>query len=162
MIKIMNGEVQQTQAQTTSAQAAVSASKAGVKTGKIIATAVVITVVGFILGWLTCGWLFNWVYTKLEPTDIWKIPNFGLTILGDFVVALIMVWVYALIMKGIPGQGVKKGINYGLIMWALSLGGMWATLMFMTVNPGVVLYWTLSGLVIFLIKGTIIGAMVKS
>lgn len=154
----MNGDAQQTQ----------TASKTGGNVKKVITTAIVITIVSFVLGWLTCGWLFGWVY-ELEPTNVWKFTKetpptgatMGWALLGDFVLALIMVWIYALIMRGIPGKGAKKGVNYGLIVWTLSLGGMFATLMWMTVNPGVVLYWTLVGLVIFMIKGAIIGAMVK-
>ena len=154
----MNGETQQTTPQAT-------APKAKRNVGKIIGTTVVVAIVSLILGYLTCGWLFNWVYTDLEPMNVWKTQdqiNFGLSAVGDLILAFILVWVYGLIAKGIPGQGVKKGMNYGLLVWLLSLGGMWATLMFMTVNPGVVLYLTISGLVIFLIKGAIIGAMVKN
>jgi hypothetical protein len=136
--------------------------------GKIVGTAIVITIVSFLLGWLTCGWLFSWVY-ELEPTNVWKFTKenpptgavMGWVLLGDFVLALILVGIYNLIKGGIPGQGARRGLNYGLIVWALSLGGMFATLMWTTINPGVVLYWTLVGLVIFMIKGAIIGAMVK-
>jgi hypothetical protein len=39
---------------------------------RILISGVVIWIVGTIFGFLTCGWLFNWVYTL--PPNIWKDP----------------------------------------------------------------------------------------
>lgn len=135
------------------------------KVKQVIIATIVVTIVSMILGMLTCGWLFRWVY-ELSPVGVWKFgpgisPNPVWLTLGNLVMALILVLVYALVSSGIPGKGTRKGMNYGFIVWLLSLGGMWAVLMFMTVNPGVVLYWTILGLVILLIEGAIIGAIVK-
>lgn len=42
------------------------------KLKRIFISGVVIWLVGTVFGFLTCGWLFNWVYTL--PPNIWKDP----------------------------------------------------------------------------------------
>ncbi|MGB7002309.1 MAG: hypothetical protein WBE22_09965 [Halobacteriota archaeon] len=42
------------------------------KLKRILISGVVIWLVGTVFGFLTCGWLFNWVYTL--PPNIWKDP----------------------------------------------------------------------------------------
>ncbi|MBN1437447.1 MAG: hypothetical protein JW936_10270 [Sedimentisphaerales bacterium] len=43
---------------------------------KIIIAAIVITVFEGVIGALTCGGMFNWVYQE-EPTNVWKCPHSG-------------------------------------------------------------------------------------
>ena len=40
---------------------------------KIILSGVIIWIVNSIIGFVTCGWLFNWVYEI--PPNIWKAPE---------------------------------------------------------------------------------------
>ena len=80
---------------------------------RILISGVVIWIVGTVFGILTCGWLFNWVYTL--PPNIWKDPAvmmsagnlIGANLIG-LVSAIIFALVYALLYKGIPGEGAKK------------------------------------------------------
>ncbi len=133
------------------------------KIGKILIAALALSVFGMVFGGLTCGWLFNWVY-KLEPTNIWRPmdgpPGLGFIVAG-FVLNIILTVVYALLQKGIPGKNkLAKGAIFGLCVWAVGmLPGMASTYAFMTVAAGVVIYWTLMGLVELPIKGLIIAAI---
>ncbi|TRZ93454.1 hypothetical protein D4R78_08505 [bacterium] len=133
------------------------------KKGKILIAALVASLVGAIFAGVTCGWLFNWVY-KLEPTNVWKPmdgpPGLAFYI-GSFLLNVVLAVVYALLRKGIPGKNkLTKGLIFGLCVWAIGmLPGMFSTYSFMTVATGVVIYWTILGLVEMPIKGLIIAAI---
>ena len=135
---------------------------------KVLIAAVAVTIVGFIFGMVTCGWLFSWVYT-LEPTNVWKVTTdedfaaaFPLMLIGSFVLNIILAGVYALVYKGIPGEGVMRGLWYGVIVWLVGvLPGMFSTYTFMTVAATVVVYWLVQGLIAHLIYGAIIAAIYK-
>jgi hypothetical protein len=133
------------------------------KIRKILIAALVASLFGAIFAGFTCGWLFNWVY-KLEPTNVWKPmegpPGLGFYI-GGFLLTVVLAVVYALLRKGIPGKNkLTKGPIFGLCVWAVGmLPGMFSTYSFMTVATGVVIYWTLLGLVEMPIKGLIIAAI---
>ncbi|MHC4122638.1 MAG: hypothetical protein ACYSSI_03615 [Planctomycetota bacterium] len=132
------------------------------KAGRILIAGIAATIFGAVFGTLTCGWLFKWVYT-LEPTNIWKPieappPAY---FIGALVLNLVFAFIYALLNKGIPGKNrFIKGIVFGLCVWAVGvLPGMLATYFFMTIHPGVVLYWTIGGLIQTPITGLIIAAI---
>ena len=133
------------------------------KIGKILIAALAVSLFGAIFAGLTCGWLFNWVY-KLAPTNVWKpmegAPGLLFHIVG-FLLNTVFVVVYALLRNGIPGKNkISKGIAYGLCVWAVGmLPGMFSTYYFMTVATGVVVYWTIIGLVELPIKGIIIATI---
>jgi hypothetical protein len=131
------------------------------KMGKVLIAALAVSLFSAVFAGLTCGWLFNWVY-KLEPTNVWKPMDGppGLVFqIGSFLINVVLAAVYALLRKGIPGKGKPvKGIVFGLCVWAVGmLPGMFSTYFFMTVAVGVVIYWTLLGLVEMPVKGLIIA-----
>jgi len=133
------------------------------KTGKILVAAVAVTVFGIVVGMITCGWLFNWMY-QLKPAYVWK-PMEGFPgvpfLLWTFVLNIILTVVYVVINKGIPG-GNKfiKGLLFGLGVWAVgTLPGMLATYTFMVVAPPVVVYWTIVRLIETPLKGLLIAAI---
>ncbi len=130
---------------------------------RIVAATVAVTIFGAVVGGLTCGWLFNWVY-ELEPTNVWK-PMDGppgvIFLVGCLVMNLILVLVYALLNKGIPGSNrLVKGLIFGLCVWAVGmLPGMFATFVFMTVAIPAVIYMAVMGLILTPLKGLIIAAI---
>jgi len=133
------------------------------KIGKILIAGIAVTVFNAIVGGVTCGGIFNWVY-KLEPTNVWKPmdgPPGAMFMIGSFVLSLILSFIYALINKGIPGGNkFTKGIVFGLCVWAVGmLPGMFATYAFMTVSMTVVIYWTILGLIKTPLEGMIIAAI---
>jgi len=127
------------------------------KIGKVLVAAVVISVVNMILGMVTCGGIFSWVY-KLEPINVWKPMQNGpgLTfIAGEFILTVLFILVYVMLKNGIPAKSkFAKGVVYGLFVWVAGvLPGMLATYSFMTVATTVVVYWTIQSLIFLPIKG---------
>jgi hypothetical protein len=132
------------------------------KAGKIIIATIVLSIFNAIVGAVTCGGIFNWVY-KIEPTNIWKsmeMPGVEFYI-GSVILNVLFVVVYALLQKGIPGKNkLVKGLIFGLCVYAVGmLPGMFATYMFMTVAPTVIVYWTILALVQEPIRGLITAAI---
>jgi hypothetical protein len=136
-------------------------------TKRILIAAIVVWIVSAVFGWLTCGWLFNWVYTL--PPNIWKDPAMMMSSANmiamygiSLVVAVIFVSIYAVLYKGIPGKGVNKGLVYGLIIWLVAaLSGLVNLPFFMTIATTVVVYWIIQALIMNLINGAIVGAIYK-
>lgn len=134
---------------------------------KTISAGIVVWIVSAMFGWLTCAWLFNWVY-KLPP-NIWRTAeemasgsSLLWTNLIGLVVALIFVGVYANLHKALSGEGAKKGMKYGFAVWLVgAVSGLAALPFYMTVATTVVVYWIISSLVINLINGAIVGVMYK-
>ena len=136
------------------------------KTGKIIIPAVTITILDTIVGAVTCGGVFNWVY-RLEPTNVWKAMDGppGLTYyVGALILNVILVMIYAALKNGLPGTNkIARGLVFGFFVWTLgTLPGMFATYMFMNVATTVVIYWTISALILTPIKGLVIAAMYET
>lgn len=133
------------------------------KIKKIILAVLVVAIFNILVGMLTCGGVFSWVY-KLEPINVWK-PMASvsplLMIASTFFIDLIFVVVYALINNGISGKNkYTKGLLYGLIVWGVGLiPGMIATYLYMTVATTVVIYWTIWGLIVSPLKGLIAAAI---
>jgi len=133
------------------------------KIGKILIASIAVFVFNVIVGMVTCGWLFNWTY-KLEPTTAWKPmsgpPGIGFMI-GSFILGAILVSVYAIFRKGIPGNNsLARGFVFGICIWAVStLPGMFATYAFMNVAAGWIIYMTIHGLIFIPVKGIIIASI---
>jgi hypothetical protein len=127
----------------------------------IVATAA-ITIFNAVVGALTCGWIFNWVY-KLEPVCVWKqmeAPGASY-FAGATFLNFLFVLVYAMLQKGLPGRNkFAKGLVFGLCVWLVGmLPGMFATFIFMNVAPAVIVYWTLLGLIQDPLRGLIASAI---
>jgi hypothetical protein len=132
------------------------------KTGKIIIAAIVVSIFNAIVSAVTCGGIFNWVY-KLEPVNVWKpMEAPGVTYyIGAVLLNLLFVVIYAMLRKGLPGKNrLVKGLIFGLCVWAVGiLPGMFATYIFMTVAPTVIVYWTRMGLIQDPLRGLITAAI---
>ncbi len=133
------------------------------KISKLIIAGIVVTIFNAIVGALTCGGIFNWVY-KIEPVNVWKPMNGGpgpMFMFGIFLLSLILAFIYALLKNGIPGKNkFAKGFVFGLCVWAVGvLPGMFSTYAFMTVSSTVVIYWTILGLIKTPIEGIIISSI---
>lgn len=134
---------------------------------RILAAAVIIWFVETVIRWLTCGWLFNWVYTL--PPIIWKTPEEMMNAksmiwsnLLSFLLCVVFVGVFAYLYKGIPGEKTKKGIRYSLLVWIVgSFSGIISMPIYMTIATTVVIYWLIQMLIIYIIDGAIVGAIYK-
>lgn len=134
---------------------------------RIVLSAIIIWVVSAAWTMLTCGWLFNWVYQI--PPVIWKTGEeimsagsyAGSSVLG-LLITFIFVTIFAALYKGLPFDGVKKGLMYGFIIWLVgTFSGMVTLPFYMTIAWTVIIYWLINGLVIHLIFGALVGWLYK-
>ena len=76
---------------------------------RIILAGVLVWSVSTVIRWLTCGWLFSWVY-QIPPVEIWKTPEmimaFGNTV-GSLAVGLLAAVIFALVF-GLLYRGIPK------------------------------------------------------
>jgi hypothetical protein len=130
------------------------------KISKLLIATLAVFVFSIILGMVTCGGVFSWVY-KVEPTTVWKPLNFPLMWAGVLFINFIFVLVYAFINKGIETDNkFKKGVLYGFIVYAVGyLPGIIETYTFMNVANVVIVYWTIWGLIAFPLKGIIVASI---
>lgn len=134
---------------------------------RILLSGLVVWLVNSVWGAVTCGWLFNWVY-KIQPV-IWKTneaimaPSNAVGMhVGGLIAALLFAYVYALLYKSIPGQGVKKGMMYGVLVWLVgALPGIGMMPFYMTIAPTVVVYMIINVLVGSVLIGAVVGWIYK-
>jgi predicted neutral ceramidase superfamily lipid hydrolase len=83
-------------------------------------------------------------------------------ILANTILAIFIVFLYAVLYKAIPGTGIKKGLTFGLLMYPMSvlipMFSIWA--MFRVAEEAVLLF-TLEQLIEILVYGAIIGLIYK-
>ncbi len=120
---------------------------------RVFLAAIVVTIFNQAWGFLTCGHFFTWIYF-LPPVTVWRPPVemtpmfWGVNAIGHFFLTLIFVAVLRWIAKGLPGAWLMKGVCYGFIVWLTGiLPGMFATGMYMTVNPLWTIYMTVNQLI---------------
>jgi hypothetical protein len=113
--------------------------------------------------------LFGSVFA-LEPTFIWRwtpqqmfnMPAgwFVYLVVGNTVLAVAVAVVYAMLVKGIPGKGIRKGLVYGVIIWVIGVLPAVFTIHVLTVmNDMAVLYFTTQSFFEHLCYGAIIAAI---
>lgn len=135
------------------------------KIKELLLATLAVAAVNIIIGMLTCGSTFSWVY-KLEPTNVWKSMDafsLPLMVITTVFVDLIFVYVYSILKDGIPTtNNLAKGFIYGVCVWGVGIvPGMVSTQLYMTVATTVVIYWTIWGLIVNPIKGMIAAAIYK-
>ncbi|MFH1428118.1 MAG: hypothetical protein ABIH39_00060 [Candidatus Margulisiibacteriota bacterium] len=134
---------------------------------RIILSGVILWIIGTIFMMLTCGWLFSWVYKLppniwLEPEQIMSTNNFIGSNIAGIGRSLILALVFAILYKGLPFEGIKKGVFYGVLVWMVgALSGMASMPFYMSINTTVVVYWIIQALVLTIINGIILGLVYK-
>ncbi len=134
---------------------------------RLLISSIAIWVLSIVFATLTCGWLFNWVYTippviAKSAEAMLTISNMAWSYILSFVISVIFVLVFALLYKGLPGKGIKKGIYYGLIIWVIgAFSGMVTMPFYMNIATVLVIYWILQALVINVLKGIVVAAIYK-
>lgn len=94
------------------------------------------------------------LWKPMEPMIIWQAQMWGLQLIEVIIFAA----VFSLLYNGIPGKGVRKGLNYGFILWIVgTLPGMMLTYMTMAVPNAIVAHWLFGGLMELLIVGSVIS-----
>ncbi|RLG70914.1 MAG: hypothetical protein DRO11_05430 [Methanobacteriota archaeon] len=94
------------------------------------------------------------LWKPMEPLTNWLVGMWIITI----IIGIIFGLVYGRIQHGIPGQGAKKGLYYGLILWLVGMvPGMMITLHTMAVPNILVAAWTIQNLVAYPLAGITIS-----
>jgi hypothetical protein len=127
---------------------------------KLLLATVVVGVVMNIVDFLVQGQLLAGLYANLplfkrEPPIPWLV-------FGNFVTALVFVWVYDRVQSSFGG-GVKGGATYGLYAGILINFPTWifAHLIFEGFPYSLAWTWTLVGVVWCVIAGAVAGALYK-
>lgn len=119
-----------------------------------IVTGVVIFVIGMVM-----GILLGVDYTKTP--QLWKPMTGNWTyymIVVDIIEGIIYGLVFGIVMNSVPGNGWKKGLNYGLILWLVATApGMMMTYFTMAVPDMIVASWLFGGLISLVIAGPLIA-----
>lgn len=134
--------------------------------GRALIAAIAVTAFHAVWGFLTCGWLFNWVYV-LPPVTIWRAPVemtplfWTFQYIGCFILSFIFVIVLKWIARGLPGTRLVKGLAFGFIAWLIgTLPGMFAAAFFMSVNPVWPIYSLINQLIAYPLMGLIAASIV--
>ncbi len=136
-------------------------------TKRIFFASVVVWIFGILYTMLTCGWLFSWVYTI--PPVIWKSPEMMatptymiLSLLVGLVSSFIFVAVFALLYKGIPLKGLKKGLLYGFLAWLIGpFVGIVGMPIYMMIANTVIIYWLINFFIAYLVMGLLTASIYK-
>ncbi len=76
------------------------------------------------------------------------------SILIDIIIGIILAGSYSLLAVSIPGEGISKGINYGILLFLIAGVPFTLSMYLLFAVPGSLLvYWAISTLVIYLISG---------
>jgi len=120
--------------------------------------------------------LFGWIFA-LEPSNIWKwTPSSG-TVLPfaslsfsewlflffvNTTLAVFIAFLYALFYKSIPGNGIKKGLAFGLLIYPISVMiPLFSVYYLMNVAVGALIYLALQGFFEFLLYGVVISLIYR-
>lgn len=90
----------------------------------------------------------------VSPEGMWSL------ILSTLVIGLFMGLFYSVLNSAIPGNGIRKGINYGVMVWLLA-GLMWPIMM---MGFASVYMWgteLIGGLISYSITGVVIAIIYK-
>ncbi|MBI2890835.1 MAG: hypothetical protein HYY13_08620 [Nitrospirae bacterium] len=132
------------------------------KTTRGIVGGLVFGVISELAGWLVYGVLFA---SAMEQTaGIWRPMDSAYWRIGmpltDLFSGLMVALGFAVLHKGIPGEGAKKGVIYGLILWLITrvAGELFSYSMLPVPFTVVVAGWT-HGLIVALVGGAALGAI---
>lgn len=119
-------------------------------------------IMGEFFGWLIYGVIFmKWT---VQVSQMWRPMESAYWRIGmplvDIFSGMMIALGYAILYKGIPGTGLKKGLAYGLILWLIArftgelFGYVMSPIPFMLVIAG----W-IHGLIVMSLGGLVIAAL---
>jgi len=129
---------------------------------KLLLATLVVGVVANVLDWIVHGTILQGSYYSQMPGLFRQDAPFAWFIIGDFVWALVFVWVYARVYSSFSG-GAKGGATYGLYAGVLVNFPMnlFFNLTFKDFPYGLAWIWTIWGIIAFVIVGAVAGALYK-
>lgn len=80
----------------------------------------------------------------------------------DIIYGTVLSLFYLVLYKSLPGQGMMKGVIYGILLWFLRITILTLTQwMVYPVSAGTIIYMIFAGLPEMIIIGALIGRMIK-
>jgi uncharacterized membrane protein YagU involved in acid resistance len=76
--------------------------------------------------------------------------------LSTLLIGVFMGLVYSVINSAVPGVGMRKGLNYGIMVWLFS-GTMWPIMMIAFAPVNVWIFELITGLVSYSIAGAVVA-----
>lgn len=116
-----------------------------------------------LVGWATCGNLFNWIY-QIDPTYIWLSPtemNIPLIWVFSILSAMIMVFAFGVIKdKMCQKCRIARGVSFGALIWLVAYVPCEMSAFLYTVTADeVILYHLVWGLVVSVLQGVFVSVL---
>ncbi|MFH1784658.1 MAG: hypothetical protein ABH868_07220 [bacterium] len=119
--------------------------------------------------------LFSGVMSGFLSVSVFKLPIFvcdstlwhqqfnpALSVFLDIIYGIILAGLFNLLYMSIPGEGLMKGISFGLIVWFFKVVmAMGSIRVMFDVSNKILMYWTFAGLVEMMIIGSVLGIFYK-
>ncbi len=87
---------------------------------------------------------------------------FALSILFSLASGIIAAWCYSLIKGSIPGEGTRKGLNFGLLLFLVAgVPYTLTTYLLLAVPPLLLFSWTLETLLIYAVCGAAFSRLMR-
>jgi len=119
-----------------------------------VLTAVIMFIVGSIMGMVTSP-LYTGAIWK-DMTGSWLI----MMVFYDLFVGFLFVLIYSIILKGLPGKGLSRGLFYGFLFALIGVvPGLIMTYLSMAVPAILIFWWAVSGFVQYIASGMVVGAL---
>ncbi len=94
------------------------------------------------------------VWKPMEPLGMWLAQMWALTVAEGMLYGL----VYSVLYSGVPGDGVKKGLNFAILLWLIgTVPGMAITYHSMAVPTPIIASWLFGGLINLLVMGAVLA-----
>ncbi len=131
---------------------------------QVAISSIVFLIISQIINTITAVFTMSY-YTNPEFFALWSklmMPANGppgtefflASIVIDIIIGIILAGSYSLLADSIPGEGISKGINYGILLFLIAGVPFTLTIYLLFAVPGsLLIYWTISTLVIYLISG---------
>jgi hypothetical protein len=127
-------------------------------------------VAGFLM--LIAGLIFNYITNTAFPSIAqeyqsglmrpWTDPLMMIFFLYPFILSFVLAWAWNESKKLFKGKDCKRGVMFALSIFLISsIPGMFVTYTSFNISFGMVLSWTVSGLIYLLIAGCVFARMNK-
>lgn len=114
----------------------------------------VLLILGFVL--MSIAGTQEWYNTTFP--QMMTIAGMWAILASAILMGLFMGLVYSVINEAVPGKGIKKGINYGIIVWLLA-GVMWPIMMIGFAPAYMWIVELISGFIAYSITGAVIAVI---
>jgi hypothetical protein len=87
---------------------------------------------------------------------------YAASFLGNFAIGLIFAWAYYTLKGSIPGKGLNKGVNYGLLLFLLAaLPGTLMMLVLLAVPVALLFSWAVESLILYALSGAAFAKLIR-